>query len=676
VTSRQSGTRRRGAIAAAIACTFAALLVVGPPARAATPTVTEFSSGIPESARIIGITAASDGKLWFADDGDDTAGSINPFNQIVSEIASAGLDGIAGVTNGPDGNVYYARTGGPNSVGGIIPATGVIRNTYLGGAPTAQFWPYVPAIGPDGQIWVTDPRDATTTGNDSVGFATPRVNTSLAPPDGGPLFQGVVNLTGNADPQAIAAGPADTSNTPSEGLWVAEFTANKIARLTPLASSGGPVTDVQEYTGLSTGAHPTGITLGPDGNIWFSEFDAGKVGRLIPPSTFGGSPTIDEFALPTAGSHPWGIAAGPDGNLWIAESSAGKVARMTTSGVVTGEFPTQNGSPFFITAGADGNMWFSEGSENSIGRITTGLDPLEFRDTSSIAVPNGGDSGQASAYPSTIDISGLQGNITKVTVRVTGISHTFPDDLDFLLQGPQGQSVMLMSDAGSPGGSASYPADGVTLTFDQSAARSISDHDPLVSGSYKPTNNAPGTGATQELSPPAPSAPYGGSLSNFNGSDPNGTWKLFVLDDNTESAPNTNVGKIFGGWGLDISTTGQIFVGKSGAGSGTVTSAPAGIDCGGTCVSSFESGASVVLTAAPSTGSKFAQWQGCDSASGNQCTVTIDSAIANVTAKFDLIPPPAQPTPVTPTTPTVKKKCKKAKKRSAVAAKKCKKKKA
>jgi streptogramin lyase/subtilisin-like proprotein convertase family protein len=667
------GNRRFGATIAAIACAATTLLIAGSPARAATPTVNEFSSGLPESARIIGITAASDGKLWFADDGDDTAGSINPFNQIISEIASAGLDGIAGVTNGPDGNVYYGRTGPPNSVGGIIPATGFIGNTYLGGGPTSQFYPYVPATGPDGQIWVTDPRDASTATADSVGFATPRVSAS-----GGPLFQGAASLTGNADPQAIAAGPADTSNTPSEALWVAEFTANKIARLTPLASSGGPVTDVQEYQGLSTGAHPTGITLGPDGNIWFSEFDAGKVGRLIPPSTFGGSPTIDEFALPTAGSHPWGIAAGPDGNLWIAESSTGKVARMTTSGVVTGEYPTQNGSPFFITAGADGNMWFTEGSENSIGRITTGLDPPEFHNTAPIAVPNGGDSGIASPYPSTIDVSGLQGNITKVTVRVTGISHTFPDDLDLLLQGPQGQNVMLMSDAGSPGGSTSYSADGITLTFDQSAARLVSDKDPLVSGIYRPTNNAPGTGATQEFpsSPASPPPPYGNSLDTFNGSDPTGTWKLFVLDDNTESAPNTNIGKIYGGWGLDISTTGQISVGKSGSGTGTVTSAPAGIDCGGTCSSSFDSGTSVVLTAAPSSGSKFTQWQGCDSVAGNQCTVGIDSALTNVTAGFDLIPPPTQPvTPAPTVTPTVKKKCKKAKKRSAAIAKKCKKKK-
>jgi subtilisin-like proprotein convertase family protein len=296
-------------------------------------------------------------------------------------------------------------------------------------------------------------------------------------------------------------------------------------------------------------------------------------------------------------------------------------------------------------------------------------------------VPGSGDNGQANTYPSNVSVSGLQGKVTHVTVRVTGISHTFPDDLDFLLQGPQGQSVMLASDAGSPAGSTSYPANGITLNFDQDALRSLPDSDPLVSGFYKPTNNAPGVGPTQELSSPAPPPPYGTSLNNLNGTDPNGTWKLFVLDDNTHLAGNTNVGKIFGGWGLDIQTSTSLFVGKSGAGSGTVTSVPAGIDCGGVCTASFPAGNPVVLTAAPSAGSQFALWQGCDSVSGNTCTVNTNTDIKNVTANFKLNPVPTGPTgptavnPAPTPAPTAKKKCKKAKKRSAAAAKKCKKRK-
>jgi subtilisin-like proprotein convertase family protein len=349
---------------------------------------------------------------------------------------------------------------------------------------------------------------------------------------------------------------------------------------------------------------------------------------------------------------------------------------MSTSGQITGTFPTPSfESPYMITPAADGNLWFTTYGGAAVGKINTALDPPAFRNTNQITVPTSGQSGPAGTYPSTVDVSGLQGKITKVTVRLTGISHTFPDDLDILLQGPENQNVMLASDVGSPAGNTSYPANGITLTFDQTAARSLPDNDPLVSGIYKPTNNAPSESQT-ELITPAPPSPYGTSLNNFLGSDPNGTWRLFAIDDATHAQGNSNVGKIIGGWGLDISTSGQLFVGKSGSGSGTVTSAPAGIDCGGSCVSSFEAGGSVVLTATPSSGSQFASWQGCDSVSGNQCTVSIDTAIENVTARFDLIPKagPAPGNTPAPTAVSKKKKCKKAKKRSAVAAKKCKKK--
>lgn len=63
-------------------------------------------------------------------------------------------------------------------------------------------------------------------------------------------------------------------------------------------------------------------------------------------------------------------------------------------------------------------------------------------------------------------------------------------------------------------------------------------------------------------------------------------------------------------------------VSKEGTGSGTVTSAPAGIDCGMTCQGSFDSGTEVTLMATPAAGSVFAGWSGdADCADG---TVTMD----------------------------------------------------
>ncbi len=75
---------------------------------------------------------------------------------------------------------------------------------------------------------------------------------------------------------------------------------------------------------------------------------------------------------------------------------------------------------------------------------------------------------------------------------------------------------------------------------------------------------------------------------------------------------------------------------KTGSGSGTVTSAPAGIDCGSSCAASFDHGATVTLSAAASGGSQFAGWSGACTGTG-ACVVAM-SAAKSVTAEFAPIP--------------------------------------
>jgi endoglucanase len=74
-------------------------------------------------------------------------------------------------------------------------------------------------------------------------------------------------------------------------------------------------------------------------------------------------------------------------------------------------------------------------------------------------------------------------------------------------------------------------------------------------------------------------------------------------------------------------------VGKTGQGLGTVTSTPAGINCGSTCSASFASGTSVTLLAAASGGSSFVGWSGACSGTG-ACTVSMTQA-RSVTANFN-----------------------------------------
>ncbi|HWH70036.1 MAG TPA: hypothetical protein VNT26_11670, partial [Candidatus Sulfotelmatobacter sp.] len=150
----------------------------------------------------------------------------------------------------------------------------------------------------------------------------------------------------------------------------------------------------------------------------------------------------------------------------------------------------------------------------------------------------------ASVYPATITVSGLSGVVGKVTVTLTNLSHTYTRDIDMLLVGPAGQSVLLMSDAGGTNSSVTN----LTLTLDDSAANSLSSSDPLTSGVFRPANFRGNDGANDLFLSPAPAGPYGSGLSAFNGTDPNGTWSLYLMDDE-----GVDTGSL-GGWSLNIGT--------------------------------------------------------------------------------------------------------------------------
>ncbi len=82
-----------------------------------------------------------------------------------------------------------------------------------------------------------------------------------------------------------------------------------------------------------------------------------------------------------------------------------------------------------------------------------------------------------------------------------------------------------------------------------------------------------------------------------------------------------------------VSAQPVLTVTRAGAGTGTVTSAPAGINCGTACSAAFAADIGVTLTAAPATGSVFVGWGGACSGSSATCTVSM-TANRSVTAAF------------------------------------------
>jgi len=118
--------------------------------------------------------------------------------------------------------------------------------------------------------------------------------------------------------------------------------------------------------------------------------------------------------------------------------------------------------------------------------------------------------------------------------------------LDIVLAGPGGQLSILASEVG---GDTKFPVSDLTLTLDDSAANSLPIDSALTSGTFKPTRQFPTLSFELPAPAPAGSSSAPASLSVFNGTDPNGTWNLFVVD---ESSPDS--GTISRGWSMEVTT--------------------------------------------------------------------------------------------------------------------------
>jgi hypothetical protein len=120
--------------------------------------------------------------------------------------------------------------------------------------------------------------------------------------------------------------------------------------------------------------------------------------------------------------------------------------------------------------------------------------------------------------------------------------------------------------------------------------------------------------------------PTPASGSNFTG------WSGACTGTGTCTVSMTAARSVTATFTLQSSLTNTLLVSKTGNGSGTVASSPAGINCDPTCSASFNYGVSVTLTATSAAGSDFIGWGGPCTGTGT-CTVVMDST-KSVTATF------------------------------------------
>ena len=166
------------------------------------------------------------------------------------------------------------------------------------------------------------------------------------------------------------------------------------------------------------------------------------------------------------------------------------------------------------------------GAQAQVGSFSQ-LSPITFVDNAA-----------ATPYPSSINVSGLPKGVTDVNLTLKSWDQLSSDATDVLLVGPGGQAVVVLSDVGSG------VVTGLDLVLDDEAANSV----PAVpvSGTWKPTNVNP---AGDAFPAPAPATTTAATLAGFDGTDPNGVWSLYVVDDDG----GMDTGN-FDSWTLQITT--------------------------------------------------------------------------------------------------------------------------
>ena len=281
-----------------------------------------------------GITAGTDGALWFADPGNDTIGRMTTNGRFT--FYRAGAEVSIGITVGSDGALWFTTAQDqPDAFIGRVSTSGVV---HLFNDPDGSY-PQGIASGPDGALWFGE-------SNGTIGRMTTQGSVSHFKV--GPKSATILS---------IVAGP-------DGALWATQTGNYAPPKLIRLSISGR----VKTYK-VSHG--PQYICVGPDGALWFTEF-----GNLIGRITTAGA--LSEFRIKgvSSGATPVGIATGLDGALWFTEDATGAsaIGRMTTAGklrlydVPGGSFASLEQ----ITLGPHGDMWFvSASSPSAIGRITT-----------------------------------------------------------------------------------------------------------------------------------------------------------------------------------------------------------------------------------------------------------------------------------------------------------------
>ncbi len=347
-----------------------------------------------------------------------------------------------------------------------------------------------------------------------------------------------------------------------------------------------------------------GVSALPDGSsIITGRFDGTATFGTTPPLTSTGLSDAFTAKVNADGSYAWAIKAGGTGN----DQANGVSALPDGSSIITGSF--------------EGTVTFGTTTFTSTGLSDTFTAKVNANGSYAWAIQGGGTGAalalSVSALPdgSSIIITGVfRGTATFGTTTLTSDSGAGDSFTARIL--PPVLFNLAVSKSGTGGGTVISSPAGINCGADCSES--------LVDGSSVTLTAAPATGST---------------FTGWSGAGCSGTSTCTVIMSearavNAEFAVVPPVPPVL--FNLAVS--------KSGTGGGTVTSSPAGINCGADCSESLVDGSSVTLTAKPTTGSSFVGWSGSGCSGTSTCTVIMSEARA-VDAKFTKRPSNVFPTP-------------------------------
>ena len=239
--------------------------------------------------------------------------------------------------------------------------------------PTPGAGLMMPAVGPDGRVWVGE------MSSNKLAVLDPTTNryTEFTLP--GPGAVGVMGVAVDAQNRVWLA------LNGAQAIGVFDAGSKQYRQLaTPTLSSG-----------------PSGIALDGRGRVWFTELGANKVG-LYDPTTR----TFREYPIPAANFAPYWLSVAPDGRVWFTNISGnslgvlapdtGHIDLVTVAGIrgTTG-----------IDVGTDGTVWFATTS-GQLGSLEPGSGQVSL-----IPVPRGQPYGVAVDAHGTVWLASTQANV-------------------------------------------------------------------------------------------------------------------------------------------------------------------------------------------------------------------------------------------------------------------------